>query len=370
MADPAQNRDLKNTIAQIEKQFGKGAIMQLGEDSHLSDIQGIPTGALSLDIALGGKGLPRGRVVEIFGPEASGKTTVALHTIASAQKQGGVAAFIDAEHALDPAWAKRLGVDLENLLVSQPASGEEALKIAEMLLKSNAVDIIVIDSVAALVPEAEVKGEIGDTHVGLQARLMSQALRILTPTTSRTRTCLIFINQLREKIGVMFGSPETTPGGRALKFFSSVRLDVRKINQIKEGEQTIGARIKAKVVKNKLAPPFRQTEFDLMHDCGISKEGDLIDLGIEDKILEKSGGWISYGEMRLGNGRENVKQYLRDNPALCEEISRKILDARGLTGNKQAAVAESENGKAEEEPAKPEQPTRGRRAAAAAPSES
>jgi recombination protein RecA len=369
MADPQQNRELKNTLAQIEKQFGKGAIMQLGEDSPLSDIQGIPTGALSLDIALGGKGLPRGRVVEIFGPESSGKTTVALHTVSNAQKLGGVAAFIDAEHALDPSWAKRLGVDLEGLLVSQPSSGEEALKIAEMLIKSNAVDIIVIDSVAALVPEAEVKGEIGDSHVGLQARLMSQALRILTPAVSRTKTCVIFINQLREKIGVMFGSPETTPGGRALKFFSSVRLDVRKINNIKEGETTTGARIRAKVVKNKMAPPFRQAEFDLMHDHGISREGDLIDLGIEDGILEKSGGWISYGEMRLGNGRENVKQYLRDNPALVEEISRKVLAARSLAGNKAAASPAEENGEAEE-PAKPEQPTRGRRAAAAAPSES
>ncbi len=372
MADPAQNRELKSVLAHIEKQFGKGAIMQLGEDSVLADIQGIPTGALSLDIALGGKGLPRGRVVEIFGPEASGKTTVALHTVANAQKAGGVAAFIDAEHALDPSWAKRLGVDLENLLVSQPASGEEALKIAEMLIKSNAVDIIVIDSVAALVPKAEVEGEIGDSHVGLQARLMSQALRILTPTVSRTRTCVIFINQLREKIGVMFGSPETTPGGRALKFFSSVRLDVRKINNIKEGEHTIGARIKAKVVKNKMAAPFRQAEFDLMHECGISKEGDLIDLALEDKIMEKSGGHHSYGEMRLGNGRENVKQYLRDNPALADEISGKILEARGLTGNKVAEAAASENGEADE-PAKPEQPApRGRRAAAAAaaPSES
>ena len=371
MADSSQNRELKNTIASIEKQFGKGAIMQLGEDSPLADIQGIPTGALSLDIALGGKGLPRGRVVEIFGPESSGKTTVALHTVANAQKLGGVAAFIDAEHALDPSWAKRLGVDLENLLVSQPSSGEEALKIAEMLVKSNAVDIVVIDSVAALVPEAEVKGEIGDSHVGLQARLMSQALRILTPTVSRTKTCLIFINQLREKIGVMFGSPETTPGGRALKFFSSVRLDVRKINNLKEGEHTIGARVKAKVVKNKMAPPFRQAEFDLMHDHGISREGDLIDLGVEDKILEKSGGWISYGEMRLGNGRENVKQYLRDNPALVEEISRKVLEARALTGNKlmENDVNASANGEAEE-PAKPEQPApRGRRAAAT-PSES
>ena len=351
MADPAQNRELKSALQQIEKQFGKGAIMQLGEDHPLSDVPGIPTGALSLDIALGGKGLPRGRVVEIFGPEASGKTTVALHCVANAQKQGGVAAFIDAEHALDPTWAKRLGVDLENLLVSQPASGEEALKITEMLVKSNAVDIIVIDSVAALVPEAEVKGEIGDSHVGLQARLMSQALRILTPTVSRTRTSLIFINQLREKIGVMFGSPETTPGGRALKFFSSVRLDVRKINNIKEGEQTIGTRVKAKVVKNKMAPPFRQAEFDLMHECGISKEGDLIDLGIEDGTLEKSGGWISYGEVRLGNGRENVKQYLRENPVLMDEIGRKILEKRGLLP---PTASPADNGQVEETPASTE----------------
>src|SRR6202011_6193985 len=255
------------------------------------------------------------------------KTTVALHAVANAQKQGGVAAFIDAEHALDPGWARRLGVDLESLLVSQPPSAEEALKIAEMLIKSNAVDIIVIDSVAALVPRAEVEGEIGDSHVGLQARLMSQALRMLTPTVSKTKTCLIFINQLREK----FGSPETTPGGRALKFFSSVRLEVRKVTGIKDGEQTIGARVKAKVVKNKVAPPFRQAEFDLMHDRGISREGDLLDLALEDKIVEKSGNWHTYGEVRLGNGREAAKQYLRDNPTLVEEISRKVLEKRGLT---------------------------------------
>jgi recombination protein RecA len=368
MAEPRESQDLKTVLSQIEKQIGKGAIMKLGERSSL-DIQGIPTGALSLDIALGGRGLPRGRVIEIFGPESSGKTTVALHCVANAQKQGGVAAFIDAEHALDPGWAKRLGVDLENLLVSQPSSGEEALKIAELLVRSNAVDIIVIDSVAALVPEAEVKGEIGDSHVGLQARLMSQALRMLTPTISRTKTCVIFINQLREKIGVMFGSPETTPGGRALKFFSSIRLDVRKINSIKEGEETIGSRVKAKVVKNKVAPPFRQTEFDLMHDHGISREGDLLDLGIEDKIIEKAGAWISYGDVRLGQGRENAKQYLRDNPALIEEISRKILDKRGMVGP--VAAPASENGQATETPAKPDQPAkrRGVATAAATPSE-
>jgi recombination protein RecA len=329
MAEPSFDRELKNALAQIEKQFGKGAIMQLGEGTAL-DVQGIPTGALSLDIALGGRGLPRGRIIEIFGPESSGKTTVALHAVASAQKQGGVAAFIDAEHALDPSWAKRVGVDLESLLISQPSSAEEALKIAEMLIKSNAVDMIVIDSVAALVPRSEVEGEIGDQHVGLQARLMSQALRILNPAISRTKTCMIFINQIRQKIGVMFGNPETTSGGLALKFYSSVRLDIRKITGIKDGEETVGSRVKVRVVKNKVAPPFRQAEFDLMHDHGISREGDLLDLGIEDKIIEKSGAWINYGDMRLGQGRENAKQYLRENPALVDEIARKILEKRGL----------------------------------------
>jgi recombination protein RecA len=322
MADQSHDRELKNALAQIEKQFGKGAIMQLGEGSA-SDVQGISTGALSLDIALGGRGLPRGRIIEIFGPESSGKTTVALHAVACAQRQGGVAAYIDAEHALDPGWAKRIGVDLEGLLVSQPSSAEEALKIAEMLIKSNAVDIIVIDSVAALVPRSEVEGEIGDQHMGLQARLMSQALRILNPTIARTRTCMVFINQIRQKIGVMFGNPETTSGGLALKFYSSVRLDIRKVTTVKDGDETVGSRVKVRVVKNKVAPPFKQAEFDLMHDRGISREGDLIDLAIEDKIIDKSGSWISYGDMRLGQGRENAKQYLRDNPALVEEITRK-----------------------------------------------
>ncbi len=349
MADTA-DRELKNALVQIEKQFGKGAIMQLG-DTSLLDVQGIPTGALSLDIALGGKGLPRGRVVEIFGQESSGKTTVALHVLANAQKRGGVAAFIDAEHALDPSWAKRLGVDLESLLVSQPSCAEEALKIAEMLVKSNAVDVIVIDSVAALVPRSEVEGEIGDQHVGLQARLMSQAMRILTPTISRTRTCMIFINQIRQKIGVMFGNPETTSGGLALKFYSSVRLEVRKVSAIKEGEETIGARVKARVVKNKVAPPFRQAEFDLMHDRGISREGDLIDLALEDKLIDKSGSWLNYGEIRLGQGRENAKQFLRDNPALVEELTRKILDKHGLA-NSPASAVQSNGEHVEAAPAK------------------
>jgi recombination protein RecA len=334
MADQSSDRELKNALAQIEKQFGKGAIMQLGEGGA-ADVAGISTGALSLDIALGGRGLPRGRIIEIFGPESSGKTTVALHAVANAQRQGGVAAFIDAEHALDPSWARRLGVDLEGLLVSQPSSGEEALKIAEMLIKSNAVDIIVIDSVAALVPRSEMEGEIGDQHMGLQARLMSQALRILNPTISRTKTCMIFINQIRQKIGVMFGNPETTSGGLALKFYSSVRLDIRKITSVKDGEDTIGSRVKVRVVKNKVAPPFKQAEFDLMYDRGISREGDLIDLAIEDRAIEKSGSWISYGDMRLGQGRENAKQYLRDNPALMDEITRKILEKRGLSSGPQ-----------------------------------
>jgi recombination protein RecA len=329
MAETVQERELKNAIAAIEKQFGKGAIMQLGEHSAL-DVPGISTGALSLDLALGGRGLPRGRIAEIFGPESSGKTTVALHTIANAQRAGGVAAFIDAEHALDPGWAKRLGVDLEALLVSQPSHGEEALKIAEMLVKSNAVDLIVVDSVAALVPRAEVEGEIGDSHMGLQARLMSQALRILNPTISRTKTCIIFINQIRQKIGVMFGNPETTSGGLALKFYASVRMDIRRVTDVKEGEEKVGSRVKVRVVKNKVAPPFRQAEFDLMYDRGISREGDLIDLAIEDKLIDKSGSWLNYGEMRLGQGRENAKQYLRDNPALVEEITKKVLEKRGV----------------------------------------
>lgn len=367
MAEASQSKELKNVLAQIEKDIGKGSIMQLGEASA-ADVQGIPSGALSLDIALGGRGLPRGRIIEIFGPESSGKTTIALHAVAEAQKLGGVAAYIDAEHALDPGWAKRIGVDLESLLVSQPGHAEEALRIAEMLVKSNAVDIIVIDSVAALVPKAEIEGEIGDSHVGIQARLMSQALRILNPTIARTRTSMIFINQIRQKIGVMFGNPETTSGGLALKFYSSVRLDVRKVTGIKEGDVTVGSRTKVRVVKNKVAPPFRVAEFDLMHDRGISREGDLLDLGIEDDIIQKSGGHHSYGDIKLGNGRENVKQYLRDNPALVEEISRKILEKRGMLS---PTVAVADNGQVEEPPAaaEPESTPKGSRRRAAASSE-
>ncbi len=363
----ADDKELMNALGQIEKSFGKGAIMQLGEHA-VTDVPGISTGALSLDLALGGKGFPRGRIIEIYGPESSGKTTIALHAVAAAQKQGGVAAFIDAEHALDPSWAKRLGVDLEALLVSQPSNGEEALKIAEMLVKSNAVDIIVIDSVAALVPKNEVEGEIGDSHVGLQARLMSQALRILNPVISKTKTCIIFINQIRQKIGVMFGSPETTAGGLALKFYASVRLDVRKISAVKEGEETVGSRIKAKVVKNKIAPPFRSTEFDLMYDHGISRAGDLIDLAVEDGLLEKSGAWLNFGELRLGNGRENAKQYLNEHPKVMEEITKKVLEKnvpmmRSMTvptEEEKPAVAEKT-----ERNCKPEAPHAGKKAKAA-----
>lgn len=363
----ADDKELMNALGQIEKSFGKGAIMQLGEHS-VTDVPGISTGALSLDLALGGKGFPRGRIIEIYGPESSGKTTIALHAVASAQKQGGVAAFIDAEHALDPSWAKRLGVDLEALLVSQPSNGEEALKIAEMLVKSNAVDIIVIDSVAALVPKNEVEGEIGDTHVGLQARLMSQALRILNPIISKTKTCIIFINQIRQKIGVMFGSPETTAGGLALKFYASVRLDVRKISAVKEGEETVGSRIKAKVVKNKIAPPFRSTEFDLMYDHGISRAGDLIDLAVEDGLLEKSGAWLNFGELRLGNGRENAKQYLNEHPKVMEDITKKVMEKNVPMMRSTTPVAEEEKpavAEKAEKNGKPEAPHAGKKAKAA-----
>jgi recombination protein RecA len=320
---------LQRVIAQIEKQYGKGSIMQMDENLY-AKVEGISTGALSLDIALGGVGIPRGRITELFGPESSGKTTLALHVIANAQRAGGVAAFIDAEHALDTTWAKKLGVDVSSLLVSQPDTGEQALEITEMLVSSNSVDLIVVDSVAALTPKAEIEGEMGDSHMGLQARLMSQAMRKLTSIISKSKTALIFINQIRMKIGVMFGNPETTTGGKALKFYSSVRLDLRRITTIKESADATGSRIRARVVKNKIAPPFRETEFDVMFDSGISYEGDLLDLATGCDIVEKSGAWLNYGDIRLGQGRENAKKFLIENKDLCEQIKAKILAAKGL----------------------------------------
>jgi len=320
---------LQRAIAQIEKQYGKGSIMQMDENQY-AKIEGIPTGSLSLDIALGGRGIPRGRMVELFGPESSGKTTLALHIISNAQRGGGVAAFIDAEHALDTTWAKKLGVDVSSLLVSQPDTGEQALDIAEMLIKSNSVDVIVIDSVAALTPAAELEGAMGDRHVGLQARLMSQAMRKLAGVINKSKTALVFINQIRMKIGVMFGNPETTTGGRALKFYSSVRIDVRRISTIKDTGGAIGSRVRARVVKNKIAPPFRDSEFDIMFDKGISYEGDLIDLGLGCGVVDKSGAWLNYGKMRLGQGRENAKKFLAENKDLLDELKTKILTAKGL----------------------------------------
>ncbi len=328
-SDQSRLESLERTLSQIDKTFGPGAIMRLDEKATQA-IPGISTGALSLDLALGGRGLPRGRIVEIFGPESSGKTTLALTVVANAQKGGGVAAFIDAEHALDPSWARRVGVNLDELLVSQPDTGEQALEICEMLVRSNAVDVIVIDSVAALIPRAEIEGEMGDSHVGLQARLMSQAMRKLTGAIARSRCVVIFINQLREKIGVMFGSPETTPGGRALKFYSSVRIDIRRIGAIKDGERTTGSRCRARVVKNKVAPPFREGEFDIMYDEGISTAGDLVDMAVTDAVVVKSGAWFSYGELRLGQGRENAKVFLKENADLFDEIRRAVLAKRGL----------------------------------------
>jgi len=323
MVDKSKN--LETTIQQIEKQFGRGSIMKLGEYSNVS-VDAISTGSLSLDIGLGVGGIPRGRIIEIYGPESSGKTTLALHTVAEAQKKGGTGAFIDAEHALDPAYAKKLGVDIDNLLISQPDNGEQGLEIAEALVRSNAVDVVVIDSVAALVPRAEIEGEMGDSHVGLQARLMSQALRKLTGAISKSKTTVIFINQLREKVGVMFGNSETTPGGRALKFYSSVRMDIRRIETLKQGADPVGIRVRVKVVKNKVAPPFRQAEFDLMYGLGISKEGELVDLGTALDIITKAGAWFSYGDERLGQGRENAKQYLKDHPEIATEVEAKIRE--------------------------------------------
>jgi recombination protein RecA len=328
---PTLDRDkaLDAALAQIDKQFGKGSVMRLGDETRVP-IGVIPTGSIALDVALGIGGLPRGRVIEIYGPESSGKTTVALHAVASAQAAGGIAAFIDAEHALDPEYAKRLGVDTDALLVSQPDTGEQALEIADMLVRSGALDIIVIDSVAALVPRAEIEGEMGDSHVGLQARLMSQALRKMTGALSQSNTTAIFINQLREKIGVMFGSPETTTGGKALKFYASVRLDVRRIETLKDGQEAVGGRVRVKVVKNKVSPPFRQAEMDLLFGQGISREGGLIDMGVEHGIVRKSGAWYTYETDQLGQGKENARSFLRDNPDLADEIEKRIKEKLGI----------------------------------------
>ncbi len=325
-------------VGQIEKQFGKGSIMRLGQRGAVQPIDSIPTGSISIDYALGVGGVPRGRVIEIFGPESSGKTTLALQVIAQAQKLGGMAAFVDAEHALDAAYAKKLGVDLDNLLVSQPDNGEQALEIVEVLIRSGGVDVVVVDSVAALVPRAEIEGEMGDAQMGLQARLMSQALRKLTGVVSKSKTCLIFINQLREKIGVMFGNPETTTGGRALKFYASVRIDIRRIASIKDGDVVVGGRTRVKVVKNKVAPPFREAEFDVMYGEGISREGDLLDLAVDKRIVEKSGTWFAYGGERLGQGRENAKTFLRENPETFKKIEERVRKDLGLTRDVEVAT--------------------------------
>lgn len=342
-----ENANLKTAVQAIEKQFGDGSIMPLGLDSK-AKIEGISTGCLSLDMALGGRGIPRGRIIEVFGPESSGKTTIALHLIAEAQKEGGIAAFIDAEHAFDPVWAKKLGVQLDTLLVSQPNSGEEAMQITEMLVKSNSVDVVVVDSVAALVPKQELEGEIGDSHVGLQARLMSQSMRKLTGAINRSKTCTIFINQIREKIGVMFGSPETTPGGRALKFYSSCRIDVRRIGQLKDGEEVVGQRVKTKIVKNKVAPPFRIAEFDMMHTNGISSEGDILDLGVEHKIVAKSGSWFKYGDTHIGQGKEKARTFLIENPDITAEIKQKVLKANGMLNDNGELIEPTESGEVAE----------------------
>jgi len=338
--DPAREAALSRAVQQIEKQFGKGSVMKLDGDIR-ANVDGIPTGSLSLDIALGGCGVPRGRVLEVFGPESSGKTTLALHIIANTQRLGGVAAFIDAEHALDPSWAKRLGVKLDDLLVSQPDTGEQALEICELLVRSNAVDIVVIDSVAALIPRAEIEGEMGDSHMGLQARLMSQALRKLTGAISKSRCTVLFINQIREKIGIMFGNPETTTGGRALKFYATVRADIRRIAAIKDGDAIVGNRTRVKVVKNKLAPPFREAEFDIIYGEGISREGDLLDLGVAQNVLEKSGSWFSYKGERIGQGRENARQFLKDNPDTRQKLDTELRKLLGLIRENPAAATRS-----------------------------
>jgi recombination protein RecA len=337
--DMEKLKAIEAAMGQIEKQFGKGSIMKLGEHSILN-LDSISTGCLDLDISLGIGGVPKGRIVEVFGPESSGKTTVALHIVAEAQKNGGAAAFIDAEHALDPTYAKALGVDIENLIVSQPDTGEQALEIAEALVRSGAVEVIVVDSVAALVPKAEIEGEMGDSHIGLQARLMSQALRKLAGSINKTKCIIVFINQLREKVGVMFGSPETTPGGRALKFYASVRMDIRKIDSIKQGDSVVGNRTRVKVIKNKVAPPFKQAEFDIMYGEGISRQGNVLDVGVREEIIQKSGSWFSYNDTRIGQGRENAKQFLKENADMLLEIENKIREKYNLP-IAQTAVAES-----------------------------
>ena len=336
-----REKALDMALAQIDKQYGKGSIMRMGEKTNMA-IEAVPTGALALDVALGVGGLPRGRVVEIYGPESSGKSTLAMHVVAEAQRNGGVCAYIDAEHAMDPVYARSIGVDIDQLLISQPDTGEQALEIADMLVRSGALDVVVIDSVAALTPKAEIEGEMGDTHVGLQARLMSQALRKLTANLNKTNTIAIFINQLREKIGVMFGSPETTPGGRALKFYSSVRLDIRRIESIKDGAEVVGNRTRVKVVKNKVAPPFRQAEFDIMYGKGISREGTLLDMAVDLGIVKKSGAWFTYDGEQMGQGRENAKSFLTENPELMVDITEKVRTASGLTGSGEGFEATDE----------------------------
>ncbi|HSM37231.1 MAG TPA: recombinase RecA [Longimicrobiales bacterium] len=336
-----RKKALNVAIGQIERQHGKGSIMRMGQDGARVQIEAIPTGALNLDAAIGIGGIPRGRITEVYGPESSGKTTLCLHIIANAQRSGGVAAFIDAEHAMDINYAEKLGVDVENLLVSQPDTGEQALEIAEVLIRSGAVDVVVIDSVAALVPRAEIEGEMGDSHVGLQARLMSQALRKLTGAVNRSRTAVVFTNQIREKIGVMFGNPETQPGGRALKFYSSVRMDIRRIGAIKDGQELIGTRTRVKVVKNKTAPPFREAEFDIMYNQGISHYGLVVDLGVDTEVVDKAGAWFSYGDVRLGQGRENAKTFLAENPDIANEIEDKVRDALSLPPRVPEAAADA-----------------------------
>ena len=339
---PEREKALEAALAQIDRQFGKGSVMRLGSEER-APVAVIPTGSIALDVALGVGGLPRGRIIEIYGPESSGKTTLTLHAIANVQKQGGIAAFVDAEHALDPEYAKKLGVNIDELLVSQPDTGEQALEIADMLVRSGSVDLVVVDSVAALVPRAEIEGEMGDSHVGLQARLMSQALRKLTGGLNATGTTMIFINQLREKIGVFFGSPETTSGGKALKFYASVRLDIRRIETLKEGTDAVGNRTRVKVVKNKMAPPFKQAEFDILYGTGISREGSLIDFGVEHSIVRKSGAWFTYETEQLGQGKENARKYLIENPHLAKEIEQKILDALGVNPIKGENVADEDS---------------------------